>query len=579
MNEAAKPSSQTETTRLASAAAKIMIVDDDPTTVDLVTFHLGEMGYRNFVTCTEGRDVVKLVETERPDVLLLDLVMPDAEGLVILREVRSSHEPACLPVIILTAIEDSRAKIEAFELGATDFLNKPVNFVELAPRIRNALLVKSYHDQLKRHAEELQRLVELKTASLKESHASLERANLVLRRSCEAAETAARAKSEFLANVSHELRTPLTAVIGFTEELLADSGQAALPPRFAELLPVILRNGKHLLQIVSDILDVARIERGRLAIERVECSPESILKEVIHLLEPSARAKQLSLSWDAAGPMPPAIHSDPMRLRQILINLISNAIKFTEKGSVRVVTRLLGAGGPAPLLQFQVIDTGIGIKPDQIAEIFKPFTQALAADGGKYEGAGLGLTICKYLAEELGGQIQVESQLGVGSAFRVTVAAGAPRDAAAPDNAGAKRPDDSSLPNAPPPRQCLASKRVLLAEDAPDNQRLIRFILEKAGATVTIANDGRAALELATNAWRAGEPFDVILTDIQMPHMDGYQLTASLRSQGYPGALVAVTANAMAGEHQKCLAAGCDDYLSKPIDRTKLVSLVAHHAK
>jgi len=576
MSERARPDHPippTTSVKWGAGDARIMIVDDDPTTVDLVQLHLGEMGYSHFIACTDPRDVLDLVKNENPDALLLDLVMPGADGLEILREIRRSHEPAHLPVIILTAVDHARAKIAAFELGATDFLNKPVNFVELAPRIRNALMVKSYHDQLRRHAAELQRQVELKTASLKESHANLEKANLVLRRSCEAAETAARVKSGFLANVSHELRTPLTAVIGFTEELLAEVGNAAVPPRFAELLPIILRNGKHLLQIVNDILDVARIERGQLAIDHVECSPQAILDEVVGMLRPAAEAKGLALEVHAEDAVPASICSDPVRLRQILINVISNAIKFTNEGYVRVTTRMLG-GGPASAIQFEIRDTGVGIAPKQLSEIFKPFTQAVSADGRKHDGAGLGLTICKYLAEEMGGQIQVESQPGVGSTFRITVATGA-SSASSPENQTGSAPHESPAPDragASPKR--LEGRRILLAEDAPDNQRLIRFILEKAGAEVAIAENGRVAFDQVTKAEQEGNPFDAILTDIQMPIMDGYELTQALRSGHYTGPIIAVTANAMAGEDQRCLTAGCNDYVSKPIDRARLLGVV-----
>ncbi|MBN1911086.1 MAG: response regulator [Pirellulales bacterium] len=582
MNEAMLPIRNPESARSAEWTtddAKIMIVDDDPTTIDLVEFHLSEMGYSNFVSCIDAQAALQLVIKEVPDVLLLDLVMPQASGLEILQGVRMSFEPARLPVIILTAVDHVATKIEAFELGATDFLNKPVNFVELAPRIRNALLVKTYHDQLKQHADELQHQVALKTASLKESHASLEKANAVLRRSCEAAEKAAKAKSEFLANVSHELRTPLTAVIGFTEELLSELDATALPPRFAELLPIILRNGTHLLEIVNDILDVARIEKGQLAVQRVTCSPDKILNETVEALRPEAEIKGLELIVNVVPPIPETIQSDPVRLRQILFNLIKNAIKFTEKGRVRVETRLLGANGPAPVLQFEVSDTGIGIAPEQLNDIFKPFKQAMAENAGKYEGVGLGLTICQYLAEELGGHIQAKSELGKGSTFQVTVATGSLEQgkSSEKDDIASGGPGSFCRVDAGSIQERLQGKRILLAEDAPDNQRLIRFILEKAGAIVTIVGDGRAGVETALEAWKKGEAFDTILTDIQMPHVDGYELTKQLRAAQYTAPIVALTANAMAGERQKCLAAGCDDYLSKPIDRAQLLSLVARY--
>jgi signal transduction histidine kinase len=505
--------------------------------------------------------------------------MPEASGLEILSKVRRSEQFVHLPVIILTVLDNVQTKIKALELGATDFLNKPVDFVELAPRIRNALVFKAYHDQLKQRSEELQRQVELKTARLKESHAALLRANLVLRRSCEAAESAARAKNEFLANVSHELRTPLTAIIGFTETLLADDQDAALPPPSVEMLEIVLRNSKHLLQVVNDVLDIARVERGQLPIERVECAPEAILAEVARLLRPAAGAKGIDLVVETAQPLPQTILSDPMRLRQILINLIGNAVKFTEQGSVRVVTQLLEGDGFEPMLQVEVIDTGIGIDREQLTEIFKPFTQVRTPQGDKFSGTGLGLTICKYLARELGGQIQVESEPAMGSTFRVTIAAGPrhPRQPETEDGAATARQEAPAQARPSAALPLRLSGRILVAEDAPDNQRLIRLVLEKAGAEVTTASDGRAALEAAVNAWRRGAPFDVILTDIQMPVLDGYELVERLRGRDYRRPIVALTANATAEERRQCLAAGCDAYLSKPIDRGRLLSLLAEY--
>jgi signal transduction histidine kinase len=311
--------------------------------------------------------------------------------------------------------------VRAFDLGATDFLNKPVNFMELAPRIRNALTIKRYHDQLQRHADELQRQVELKTASLQESHAELQRTNLVLRRACEAAEAATRVKSGFLANISHEIRTPLTAIIGFSEELIVDAG--TFPPEALEVLQIILRNGRQLLQIVDDVLDVSQIDRGRLPIRPAECSPRTILAEVVQLLRPSAFRKELELTVEVARSVPDTILTDPKRLRQILLNLVNNAVQYTDRGSVHVDLRAIGEPARDPRLQFTVADSGKGIDPQLLSEIFKPFTRVRANEDDCGGGTGLGLTICKHLVKELGGDIVVSSRPGVGSTFRFTVAA------------------------------------------------------------------------------------------------------------------------------------------------------------
>ncbi len=270
--------------------------------------------------------------------------------------------------------------------------------------------------------------------------------------------------------------------------------------------------------------------------------------------------------------VPDAIHCDPTRLRQVLTNLVGNAIKFTPQGSVRVVARMVQEDGPSPLLHFEVIDTGIGIDPDQTEEIFLPFTQARTAGGDRYPGTGLGLTICKYLVEELGGRIDVESRPGHGSTFRFAVAT-RPPDASPAGEVRRPAAGRRAAPEASAAPPC-GPLRVLVAEDSPDNQRLIRLILQKAGADVSLVPDGRTALHAALAAWREGRPFDVVLTDIQMPGIDGYALTERLRAEGYRGRIIALTANVMRGEREKCLAAGFDDYLSKPIDRAELLRLV-----
>lgn len=550
--------------------ARILVVDDEPTTLELVYAQLTDIGYRNVTLCQDPRDAIGLVERQRPHVLLLDIVMPGISGFDILRSVRRSSTQSMLPVIILTVADDFATKVQALELGATDFLGKPVNFVELAPRIRNAILVKSYHDQLQEHAERLRRQVEVQTADLKRSHAALEQANLILQRSCEAADAATRAKSEFLAKVSHELRTPLTSIIGFSEELLIQVGGGSTTPLEVEMLETILRNARHLLSVVNDVLDMTRIEKGRLAIERTPCNPAELLAEVTRLMEPQAKAKGLPLRSESRGPIPRAILTDPTRLRQILINIVNNAIKFTETGSVSILMQMLG-DPRAALLQFEVVDTGIGIECAEQGEIFKPFVQSAKTRSCVYGGAGLGLTICKYLAEELGGTIGLESQPGRGSTFRVVVAAETAPSLELTNEAdslhGGAVAAREAGPNSP--------RRILLAEDCVDNQRLIRVILEKSGSEVTVVDNGQKALQTALEAWHAERPFDVVLTDIQMPLLNGYELTERLRASGYDGRIVALTAHAMAGERERCLAAGCDSYLTKPIDRAELLAEVA----
>ena len=397
-----------------------------------------------------------------------------------------------------------------------------------------------------------------------------------------AAEAANRAKSEFLANMSHEIRTPMTAILGFADVLLGRVEE----PDDVEAVATIKRNGEHLLEIINDILDLSKIEAGKLEVEQVACSPVELVADVASLMRVRAEAKNIALKTDYVGSIPQSIRTDPTRLRQILVNLLGNAIKFTEVGQVRLVTRLLAGDDVPPRMQFEVIDTGVGMTEEQLARLFQPFTQGDSSTTRKFGGTGLGLTISKRLAVILGGSIAVSSTSGKGSTFSVTVATG-PLDGVPMLD----RPTEAALASRQSVRAAVQSRakldcRILLAEDGPDNQRLISFILEKNGAEVVIAENGRVAVEQAL-AHLPGrgqrydgeqEPFDVILMDMQMPLTDGYEATRQLRGAGYKGPIIALTAHAMKDDRRKCLEAGCDDYLAKPIDREELLALVARHS-
>jgi len=387
------------------------------------------------------------------------------------------------------------------------------------------------------------------------------------------AEAANLAKSEFLANMSHEIRTPMTAILGFSE-LLAGS---ALSQEQLEAATTIRRNGQYLIRIIDDILDLSKIEAEKMKVEHIQCSPCQVLSEVVSLMRVRAIAKNLPLEIEYDGPIPQSIQSDPTRLRQILVNLVSNAVKFTEVGKIRLVVRLLDAESDDPKMQVEVVDSGIGLAEEQIAGLFKPFQQADTSTTRKFGGTGLGLAISKRLAGMLGGDIAVRSTLGEGTTFAVTVGTGPLDGVKLLDNPTEAR-TATHLEKKPATTTTKLDCRVLLAEDGPDNQRIITFLLEKTGAQVALAENGRIAHDLALAARDDGNPFDVILMDMQMPVMDGYDATGKLREAGYTGPIIALTAHAMSTDRDKCLAAGCDDYMTKPVDRKKLISVVAEYA-
>ncbi len=417
----------------------------------------------------------------------------------------------------------------------------------------------------------------------------LEDRQRALERSRERAEEGTRAKSEFLANMSHEIRTPMTAILGFTGIIQEEIACCTVCPghqgceqraKGVELTEIVRRNAEHLLRLVDEILDLSKVEAGRLVVEQLRVPLGEVLAPVASMLHMRAKEKQLRFAVEYAGLVPETIQTDPTRLRQILTNLLGNAIKFTATGGVRLIVRLARTDDDSGRLEFDVADTGIGLTPEQGASLFQPFTQADASVTRKFGGTGLGLSISRRLAQLLGGDVRlVESQPGTGTCFRVTINPGPLKGVALVDNPeAATRPpeqtasdDTRALPRLP------AGTRVLLAEDGPDNQRLITHFLKKAGAEVTLAEHGQAAVDAARDAQQCGYPFDVILMDIQMPVMDGIEATRLLRRNGYGGAIVALTAHAMPRDREKSVQAGCSDYVSKPIDRRLLLATVLKH--
>lgn len=377
------------------------------------------------------------------------------------------------------------------------------------------------------------------------------------------AETANQAKSQFLANMSHEIRTPLTAIIGFSESLL-DSNNS-ITERL-ESIETIIRNGKHLLTIINDILDLSKIEAGKLGVEQLVVSPFEVLTDVQANAKLQAEAKGLAFSIDYAFPLPKTITTDPVRLKQILLNLCSNAIKFTGKGRVAV---RVGLDTAANHMRFEVIDTGVGMTPEQQGNLFQPFTQADSSTTRKYGGTGLGLHLSRQLAEKLGGTITMRSCQGAGSTFTLSVNMGALEGVGFVHNLNGLVGKTSANIKSGVPR-LIGS--ILLAEDNPDNQRLISMHIKKTGADVTLAVHGLDAVHKAL----AGN-FDLVLMDMQMPVMDGVKATQMLREKDYSGPIVALTANAMPEDISRCSAAGCNDFLTKPLSLDRFYPVLAKY--
>ncbi len=385
------------------------------------------------------------------------------------------------------------------------------------------------------------------------------------------AEAAARTKSEFLANMSHEIRTPMTAILGYVE-LLED-------PEFTEEQrrqagKAIRCNGDHLLDIINDILDISKIEAGKLSVEMIPVVIREIVGDVIDMMKPRANDRGLRLEAWIPATIPRRILTDPLRLRQILINLVGNAIKFTHEGSITVRLAWLDPGTPLGRVQIEVEDTGIGISEETVDRLFQPFVQADTQHTRQYGGTGLGLAISQRLAVMLGGHIDLKTAPGNGSTFTVQL----PCEVALPEEQRFMSSGSSGWPDGKPAAgTSLAGFRILVVDDAADNRKLIGFHLRKAGAELELAQNGQEALERISGA--ANHPFDVVLMDMQMPVLDGYEATRQLRLARDMTPVIAITAHALAEDRDRCLQAGCNDYLTKPIQRDELLETTARWAR
>jgi PAS domain S-box-containing protein len=379
------------------------------------------------------------------------------------------------------------------------------------------------------------------------------------------AEAANQAKSDFLANMSHDIRTPMNAILGFTELLKRGYGKNEAQAR--KYLDTIHSSGKHLLELINDILDLSKVESGNLEVEKLVCAPYSLVREVVTVLDVRAREKGIRLDLRTEGRLPETIRSDPTYLRRIVTNLVGNAIKFTETGGVTVVLRF--TPGAAPLLAIDVIDSGIGVAADKLDTMFDPFVQADSSVTRRFGGTGLGLTISRRFARALGGDIVVTSELGKGSTFTTTVETGSLE--------GVRLLDAAELTSQAPlavadheARWSFPPARVLVVDDGAENRELLRLVLGDVGLVVAEAENGQVALERARS-----ETFDLVLMDMNMPVMDGFTATRQLRIEGAGMPILALTANAMKGAEKEVMAAGCSGFVTKPVDIDGLMQTLA----
>ena len=536
-------------------SVNVLIVDDDELDKRLVklvltrTASLVRFNVESAQTIAEALE--KLVKNIA-DIILLDLNLPDSRGMETVQKIFETAPG--VPIVVLTGLDDEDAGIQAIRSGAEDYLVKGDGLeYTLVRTIRYAIERKKTKTSL---IEAKQELEHINAKLIKATDAANEMA-------AEAAK-ANTTKSQFLANMSHEIRTPMNAIIGFSEVL----EEEPLTEQQKEYVRMILDSSRHLLELINDILDFSKIEAGRMKIETIEYDIRALLANIESLMNPSAKQKHLEFKIDCAQDVPGTVVTDPAKLRQCIINLVSNAIKFTEHGFVKLAARRT-VKDDKPFIEFEVADTGIGIPLDKLNILFESFTQADGSTTRKYGGTGLGLAITKQLAGLMGGNIIVESNVGKGSTFRLFIPANTDKDR---QNAREVFADNHSSQNSYQTPQPEFSGRVLVAEDSLTNQMLIKLLLEKLGFVVTIAQNGLEVIEAVKN-----QQFELIFMDMQMPEMNGYNATKRLRGLGVKTPIIAMTAALDGEDKNQCLEAGCDDYISKPIDRAYLVKVISSH--
>lgn len=516
----------------AMGEIKLLLIEDDEDDYIITRDLLEDIASDRYrLDWAQDLDTARdLLQLNAHDVCLMDYALGAVDGISLLKEAQTLGFTR--PIIMLTGQDDDVLDQQALAAGAVDYLVKSV--------LTKSRLERAIRYAVARREMELERIERLR------------------------AESENRAKSEFLAHLSHELRTPLTSILGYTDLLLRQPQH-----KVVEYLNIIKRNGHHLLSLLNDVLDLSKIEAGKLDIEDQMVDLPQLLNDLYHLLRVRAEDKDIQLCFGADGGIPWLVRTDPTRLRQILLNILGNAIKFTDQGKVEMEIDVVG-GAPTVLLEFRIRDTGVGIAPDDLPRLFKPFSQAQLGDEHRHEGTGLGLAISHRLAQRLGGDIKVDSTPGQGSCFTVTVEVIIPEDVKwgeLQETQPSETVSDRSLPQ--------LKARILVADDVEELRTLLGQIISGLGAEVAFAADGRDAVEQALAAQNS-QPFDLILMDVQMPRMNGLDATRSLRAAGLQQPIIALTAATMRGERERCLDAGCNDHLSKPITESSLIHCICY---
>ncbi|MBE9040867.1 response regulator [Oscillatoriales cyanobacterium LEGE 11467] len=508
---------------------QVLIVDDTPTNIQVLSDFLIESGFEVLVA-KNGESALRKLEKAAPDIILLDIMMPGINGFETCIRLKDWDKTKDIPIIFMTALSDVVDKVKGLSLGAVDYITKPFQQEEVLARINVQLRLRNLTRQLQLAKQE--------------------------------ADAANQSKSEFLTNMSHDLRTPLNGILGVSQMLLSSPN---IPTEELDNINIIYQSGSHLLTLINDILDISKIESGKMELDRSKFSLANFLKRVVEICQVRAKQKKIFFRYQPDSSLPMGIHADEKRVRQILINLLGNAIKFTETGGVTFIVKNLGSATALNnstlsyrKLRFQIEDTGIGMKPESLQKIFLPFEQA---KNPRYnnEGTGLGLAISQKLIQMMGSTLHVKSQPGKGSIFWTDLDIEIAVEAIEPLEPTSKPPSivDESFSRQLP-------LRILLVEDTRINQKVALRMLKRLGYQADLATNGLEALEVLRR-----ESYDIVFMDVQMPQMDGFEATRQIHREWKALErpwIIAMTANAMRGDREKCLEAGMNDYISKPVE-------------
>ncbi len=520
----------------------ILIIDDNAANLGVLSGYLKDGGFQIMIA-RNGRDGIAKASRGNPDLILLDVLMPEMDGFETCRRLKSDHTVKEIPVIFITALQSVEDKVKGFAAGGVDYLTKPLQEQEVLARVQTHLQLQAHKKQLQQQAIELRQAKELAETARKN------------------AEKANQAKSLFLANMSHELRTPLNAIVGFSEFIRAD---AEIAPVYREYLDIIHRNSEHLLELINSVLDMSKIEAGCVTLNTAPFDLFDLLAEIRELFRLRVRQKGLTLTVDLQKDAPRYLRTDCSKLRQILINLVGNAVKFTDAGTVSLrVTSLRQKSESLINLLFEVADTGPGISQEEQAHLFQPFAQT-AAGQQVHEGTGLGLAISRKFAQLMGGEIRISSRAGAGSVFTLELSAEIVSDAELTRPVPVRRP--ISLEPGQPRR------RLLIVDDKPDNRRLLTVLLRPFDFELREAVDGHEAFRL----WAEWQPH-LIWMDARMPGMDGFAVTEEIRAKQGETKIIILSASVAEDDRAAAIAAGADDFLPKPFRSAEFFNMLERH--